>query len=73
MTGFLKKFDDNVTMPFKISNKQLFKKNNQIWKKVYGDDDKYIKTKIKIYADNMIMNFHNKKCLKKNHHAGVYQ
>ena len=31
-------------------------------KPVYGDDgDKYIKTKIKIYADNMITNFHNKK------------
>ena len=31
-------------------------------KPVYGEDgDKYIKTKIKIYADNMIANFHNKK------------
>ena len=31
-------------------------------KPVYGDDDdKYIKTKIKIYADSMITNFHNKK------------
>ena len=30
-------------------------------KPVYGDDDKYIKTKIKIYADNMVTNFHNKK------------
>ena len=30
-------------------------------KPVYGDDDKYIKTKIKIYADNMITNFHNRK------------
>ena len=28
---------------------------------VYGDDDKYIKTKIKIYVDNIITNFHNKK------------
>ena len=73
MTGFLKKFDDNVTMPFKISNKQLFKKSNQIWKKVYGDDDKYIKTKIKIYADSMIINFQRKKCQKKKHHASVYQ
>ena len=42
-------------------------------KLVYGDDDKYIKTKIKIYAENMITNFHNKKRLKKNHHASVYQ
>ena len=27
----------------------------------YGCDDKYIKTKIKIYADIIIANFHNKK------------
>ena len=52
MTGYVKKFDDNVTMSFQISDKQLFKKYNQIWKKswkvientickpVYGDDDK---------------------------------
>ena len=41
---------------------------------VYGnDDDKYIKTKIKIYASSMITNFHNKKCLKKKHHASVNQ
>ena len=30
-------------------------------KHVYGDHDKYIKTKIKIYAGSMITNFHNKK------------
>ena len=60
MTGYVKKFDDNVTMSFKINDKQPLKKYNQIWKKfekllkiefdskpVYGDDDKYIKTKIK--------------------------
>ena len=47
-------------MSFKINNKQLLKKYNQIWKKiakllkiefdskpVYIDDNKYIKTKIK--------------------------
>ena len=28
---------------------------------IYGDNDKYIKTKIKIYAGSMITNFHNKK------------
>ena len=28
---------------------------------MYGDDDKYIKTKIKIYAGSIITNFHNKK------------
>ena len=30
-------------------------------KPVYGDNDKYIKTKIKIYPDSMVTNFHNKK------------
>ena len=30
-------------------------------KPVYGDDDKYIKTKIKLYANSVITNFHNKK------------
>ena len=30
-------------------------------KPVYGDDDKYIKTKIKIFAGSMITNFHDKK------------
>ena len=42
-------------------------------KPVYGDDDKYIKAKIKMYAGSIITNFHNKKCLKKKHHANVYQ
>ena len=74
MTGYVRKFEGNTTMSFKISNKQLLKKYNQIWKRVekllkiefdsepvYSDNDKYIKTKIKIYTDSMITNFQNKK------------
>ena len=74
MTGYARKFDENATMYFRANNKQLLKNYNKIREKVeklmridfeskpvYGDDDKYIKTKIKIYADNMITNFHNKK------------
>ena len=74
MTGYVKKFAENVTMSFRANSKQLLKNYNKIWEKVemllkidfeskpvYGDNDKYIKTKIKIYADNMIINFHNKK------------
>ena len=70
----LKKFEFNLTMSFKISNKELLKKYDQVWKKnekllkikfdsklVYGDDEKYIKTKIKTYGDSAITNFHNKK------------
>ena len=73
MTGYVKKFDDYVTMSFKISDKQVLKKYNQIWKKVerllkiefdgkpvYGDDDKYLKTKV-IYARSMNTNFQDKK------------
>ena len=33
-------------------------------KPVYGNDDKHIKTKIKIYAKSIITNFHNKKMSK---------
>ena len=74
MTGYVRKFEGNTTMSFKISNKQLLKKYNQIWKRVekllkiefdsepvYGDNDKYIKTKIKIYAGSMITNFQSNK------------
>ena len=77
MTGYARKFDENATMSFRANNKQLLKNYNKIWEKVekllkidfeskpvYGDDDKYIKTKIKIYAGSMITNFHNKKCHK---------
>ena len=74
MTGYIRKCDGNTTMFFKISDKQLLKKYNQIWKKVekllkiefdiepvYGDNDKYIKATIKIYAGSMIRNFQSKK------------
>ena len=35
-------------------------------KPVYGDDEKYIKTKIKTYDDSVITNFHNKNRPKEN-------
>ena len=60
MTGYAKKFNENVAMSFRVDNKQLLKNYNKIWEKVeklmridfeskpvYGDDDKYIKTKNK--------------------------
>ena len=74
MTGYAKIFEFNSTMSFKISDKELLKNFDQTWKitekllkitfdskPVYGDDEKYIKTKIKIYSDSVITNFHNKK------------
>ena len=33
MTGYVRKFEGNATMSFKISDKKLLKKYNQIWKK----------------------------------------
>ena len=61
-------------MSFRVNNKQLLKNYNKIWEKVekllktdfeiklvYGDDDKYIKTKINIFAGSMITNLHFQK------------
>ena len=63
-----KNHEGNTTMSFKINAKQLLKKYNQIWKivqkllkiefdgkPVFGGDDKYIKTKIKIYGGKVKM------------------
>ena len=77
MTGYAKKFNENATMSFRANNKQLLKNYNKIWEKVekllridfeskpvYGDDDKYIKAKIKIYRGCMFTNFQGKKMSK---------
>ena len=43
-------------------------------KPVYGDNDKYIKTKIKIYGGSVNTNFQGKKCQKKKkQHGSVNQ
>ena len=34
MTGYVRKCESNTTMSFKISDKQLLKKYNQIWNRV---------------------------------------
>ena len=77
MTGYARKFDENAAMSFIVKDKQFLKNYVKIWgkieklmkinfesKPVYGDHDKYVKTKIKIYADSIITNFHNKKLQK---------
>ena len=77
MIGYVRKFECNTTMSFKINDSKLLKKYNQIWKKVekllkinfnsepiYGDNDKYIKTKIKIYGGSVNTNFQGKKMSK---------
>ena len=77
-------------MSLRVKDKQLLKNYNKIWKKIerlmsidfnskttYGDDDKYIKTKIKTYKDSITTCFYNKKgskkYQKKKYHANVYQ
>ena len=73
MTGYFKRFNENLAMSFRVMDKQVWKNYSYIWEKleklmqidfeskpVY-DDDKYIKTKIKIYKINTLTNFHNQK------------
>ena len=70
MTGYARKYDENATRSLRANNEQLLKNYIKIWEKVkelskinfeskpvYGDDDKYIKTKIKIYAGSVITKF----------------
>ena len=84
--GHVRKFEGNTTMSFKISDRQLLKKYNQICKRVekllkiefnsktvYGDDNKYIKTKIKIYGASVNTNVQDKISQNKRHHSVVYQ
>ena len=86
MTGYVRKFNENATMSFIVKDKKLLKKYSKIWeaieglmkitfesKPVYGKDVKYIKTKIKTFAGNIITNFHNKKMPKKKHPVNAYR
>ena len=73
MIGYVRNFDGNRTMSFKISDCKLLKKYNRIWNSVeklskikfdtepvYRDNDKWIKTKIKIYDGSVNINFQGK-------------
>ena len=59
MIGYLKKFDDSMTMSLRVDDTKLFKKCHKIWKTirsllgiqfdsepVYGDTDSYIKAEV---------------------------
>ena len=85
MIGYVKHFDSNKTISFKISDNKLLKKYNKIWGKisnlldikfdsqpVYGDGDKYIKTKARMYGDRGNTNFQVKKEPKKMLHINAY-
>ena len=69
---------NTITMSLRVKDEKLLKTYNKIWKKierlisidldskpVYGNDDKYIKTKIKTYKDSITTNFYNKNGSKK--------
>ena len=79
MIGYVKCFDSNKTMSFKMTHNKLLKKYNKIWEivsnslstkfdsePVYGDNDKYIKTKRKSYGDKINTNVQGKKIPKEN-------
>ena len=82
MIGYVKHVDSNKTMSLKVNDNKLLKKYNiweKIWERisnilnvkfdsqpVYGDGDKYIKTKIKMYGDRVNTNFQGKKVSKEN-------
>ena len=79
MIGYVKCFDSNEVMFFKAIVNKLLKKYTQVLKKVkhllniksdsetvYGDNDKYIKRKIKLCRDKVNTNFQSKKIPKEN-------
>ena len=78
MKGYVKCFDSYKTMSFKVTDNKPLKKYTKIWGKVsnfmsvefdseyvYGDNYKYIKTKLKSYGDKVNINFQGKKKTKR--------
>ena len=79
MIGYIKCFDNNKTMSFKVIDNNLLEKYTEIWRRVnnlmniefdcepvYGDVDKYLKTKIKVYEDRVNTSFQGKEVPKEN-------
>ena len=71
ITEYVREFDENAAMSFVLKDKELLKNYIRIWEKteklmkinsesmpIYGDDDKYLKTKIKIYAGAVTTNIY---------------
>ena len=82
MIGYVKYFDDNKVMSFKVTDKKLLHKYNKIWEKaeellnvkfeskpIYGEDNKYIKSK----NNSKYKFFKVKRHQKKIHHINVYR
>ena len=85
MVGYVKNFDGNKVMSFRVNDKKRLKKYNKIWDTiadlldvqsdsypVYGDNGKYIKTKIRMYEDRVITNFQGTKTPKENASYNCY-
>ena len=73
MIGYLKEFNNSITMSLRVDDSKLFKKFCKIWKTikgllgiefdsepVYGGTDSYIKTKVKMYDNKVNTNFQGK-------------
>ena len=69
MIGYVKRFDDNKAMPVVADDKELLKEYTKVWEKIRDligkkfdsepvYSDKYIKTKIKSYNNDIRTNFH---------------
>ena len=78
MVGYIKCFDTNKTMSFKVIDEN-FLKIYKLWERVsnlmninfgsepvYDDNDKYMKTIIKSYEDKVNTNFQGNKIPKEN-------
>ena len=83
MVDYVKDFVGEKMMPFRVNDKKMLKKYNKIWDTigdlldmkfdsypVYGDNEKYVKAKIRMYEDR-VTNFQGKKTQKKVHHIIV--
>ena len=79
MIGYVKNFDSNKTMYFKVYDNRLLKKYTKVWERVsilmniefdseltFGDNDKCIKAKVKPYGDEVNTNFQGKKIPREN-------
>ena len=79
MIGYGKRFDNNKAMSFRVTDNNLLKIYTKIWEKVssliniefdselvYGDNNKRIKTKIKMHEDKVNTNFQDKEVPKEN-------
>ena len=71
MNGYVKGFDDNKCMSLLVHDDEVLKKYNKIWDKISNllkrvnsetvYNDKYIKTKIKIYNYRINTNYQGNK------------